>query len=533
IQAAFRTYEIRRTPLTPQDEKRAGMSYFHETIWNGVPKFLRRVDIALKNIGIDERVPYNVPLIQFSSWMGGDRDGNPRVTPEVTRDVCLLARMMAANLYCNQIENLMFELSMWRCIDEFRLMKSKGTQGKMLQSIAYKTIPPTEPYRVILGDVRDKLNHTRERSRQLLSNRISDIPEEATFTNVEQASLYLRTGINCINGKQEVMIGYSDLGKDVGRLSAVWELNKAQEELVKVAKKYGVKMTMFLHGRGGTVGRGGGPTHLAILSQPRIQLMVCSELQFKVKSLSNHLESNTCRYTAATFEHVMNPPVSPKPEWRALLDAMAVVATEEYRSVATLELEYGLQSHGSLLGRKQDLPIWLGFGAAFKYAIKKDVRNLHMLQDMYKHWPFFRVIIDFIEMVFAKGDPGIAALYNKLLVSKDLWAFGEKLRTNFEETKSLTAGHRDLLEGDPYLKLRLGDSYITTLNVFQAYTLKRICDQNYNVTLRPHISKEIMQSSKSALELVTLNPTSEYAPGLEDTLILTMKGIAPGLQNTG
>ncbi|XP_048597331.1 phosphoenolpyruvate carboxylase 3-like [Brassica napus] len=136
-------------------------------------------------------------------------------------------------------------------------------------------------------------------------------------------------------------------------------------------------------------------------------------------------------------------------------------------------------------------------------------------------------------MVFAKGDPGIAALYNKLLVSKDLWAFGEKLRTNFEETKSLTAGHRDLLEGDPYLKLRLGDSYITTLNVFQAYTLKRICDQNYNVTLRPHISKEIMQSSKSALELVTLNPTSEYAPGLEDTLILTMKGIAPGLQNTG
>ena len=51
------------------------MSYFHETIWNGVPKFLRRVDTALKNIGINERVPYNAPLIQFSSWMGGDRDG--------------------------------------------------------------------------------------------------------------------------------------------------------------------------------------------------------------------------------------------------------------------------------------------------------------------------------------------------------------------------------------------------------------------------------------------------------------------------
>ncbi|GKD70222.1 phosphoenolpyruvate carboxylase gene, partial [Tanacetum coccineum] len=75
IHAAFRTDEIRRTAPTPQDEMRAGMSYFYETIWKGVPKFLRRVDTALKNIGINERVPYNAPIIQFSSWMGGDRDG--------------------------------------------------------------------------------------------------------------------------------------------------------------------------------------------------------------------------------------------------------------------------------------------------------------------------------------------------------------------------------------------------------------------------------------------------------------------------
>ena len=75
IQAAFRTDEIRRTPPTPQDEMRAGMSYFHETIWNGLPTFLRRVDTALKLIGVEERLPHDIPLIQFSSWMGGDRDG--------------------------------------------------------------------------------------------------------------------------------------------------------------------------------------------------------------------------------------------------------------------------------------------------------------------------------------------------------------------------------------------------------------------------------------------------------------------------
>ncbi|TYH94740.1 hypothetical protein ES332_A12G059900v1 [Gossypium tomentosum] len=72
---------------------------------------------------------------------------------------------------------------------------------------------------------------------------------------------------NQINVKQEVMIGYLDSGKDVGRLSAAWKLYKAHEELIKVAKKFGMKLTMF-HGRGGTVGRGGGPTHLVILSQP-------------------------------------------------------------------------------------------------------------------------------------------------------------------------------------------------------------------------------------------------------------------------
>ncbi|KAK6934151.1 Phosphoenolpyruvate carboxylase [Dillenia turbinata] len=749
IQAAFRTDEIRRTPPTPQDEMREGMSYFHETIWKGVPKFLRRVDTALKNIGINERVPYNAPLIQFSSWMGGDRDGNPRVTPEVTRDVCLLARMMAANLYYSQIEDLMFELSMWRCSDELRVRADELHRTARKDAAKHyiefwKQVPPSEPYRVILGDVRDKLYQTREHARQLLAHAISDIPEEETYTNVDDPlELCYRSLCACgdrtiadgtlldflrqvstfglslvrldirqesdrhtdvldaitkhleigsyrewseeqrqewllselrgkrplfgpdlpkteeiadvldtfhvlaelpadnfgayiismatapsdvlavellqrechvkqplrvvplfekladldaapaavarlfsidwyksrINGKQEVMIGYSDSGKDAGRFSAAWQLYKAQEELIKVAKQYGIKLTMF-HGRGGTVGRGGGPTHLAILSQPpeTIHGSLRVTVQGEVIEQSfgeEHLCFRTLqRFTAATLEHGMHPLVSPKPEWRALMDEMAVVATEEYRSIvfqeprfveyfrlATPELEYGRMNIGSRPSKRKPsggieslraipwifawtqtrfhLPVWLGFRAAFKHVIEKDIRNLHMLKVMYNEWPFFRVTIDLVEMVFAKGDPGIAALYDKLLVSEDLWSFGEKLRKNYEETKSLLlqiAGHKDILEGDPYLKqrLRLRDSYITTLNVCQAYTLKRIRDPSFSVKVRPHISKEIIESSKPAIaELVSLNPTSEYAPGLEDTLILTMKGIAAGMQNTG
>jgi len=96
------------------------------------------------------------------------------------------------------------------------------------------------------------------------------------------------------------------------------------------------------------------------------------------------------------------------------------------------------------------------------------------------------------------------------------------------------AGHKDILEGDPYLKqgLRLRNPYITTLNVLQAYTLKRIRDPSFKVTPQPPLSKEFADENKPA-GLVKLNPASEYPPGLEDTLILTMKGIAAGMQNTG
>ncbi|KAF0902893.1 hypothetical protein E2562_019833 [Oryza meyeriana var. granulata] len=750
IQAAFRTDEIRRTQPTPQDEMRAGMSYFHETIWKGVPKFLRRVDTALKNIGIDERLPYNAPLIQFSSWMGGDRDGNPRVTPEVTRDVCLLARMMATNLYFSQIEDLMFELSMWRCNDELRVRADELHRASRKDAKHYiefwKQISPTEPYRVILGYVRDKLYYTRERSRHLLTSGFSDIPEDSTFTNVEQfleplelcyrslcasgdktiadgslldflrqvstfglslvkldirqeserhtdaldaITTHLGVGsyrewpeqrrqewllselrgrrlllgddlpaseevadvlgtfrviaelphdsfgayiismatapsdvlavellqrecrvaqplrvvplfekladleaapaavarlfsidwyVAKIGGRQEVMIGYSDSGKDAGRLSAAWQLYKAQEELVEVAKRYGVKLTMF-HGRGGTVGRGGGPTHLAILSQPPDTVNGSLRVTVQGEVIEHSFgEEHLCfrtlqRFTAATLEHGMHPPVAPKPEWRALMDEMAAVATEEYRSIifrearfveyfrsATPETEYGRMNIGSRPSKRKPsggieslraipwifawtqtrfhLPVWLGFGAAFRHAMAKDIRNIQTLREMYNEWPFFRVTLDLLEMVFAKGDPGIAALYDRLLVSHDLKPFGEQLRSNYEETKKLllqVAGHRDVLEGDPYLKqrLRLRDPYITTLNVCQAYTLKRIRDPSFQVTTpRRPLSKEFADEKRPA-ELVKLNPASEYAPGLEDTLILTMKGIAAGMQNTG
>lgn len=147
---------------------------------------------------------------------------------------------------------------------------------------------------------------------------------------------------NRINGNQEVMIGYSDSGKDAGRFSAAWQLYKAQEELTLTAKRFGVKLTMF-HGRGGTVGRGGGPTHLAILSQPPDTIHGSLRVTVQGEVIEQSFgEERLCfrtlqRFTAATLEHGMNPPISPKPEWRKLMDELAVIATNEYRSIVFQE----------------------------------------------------------------------------------------------------------------------------------------------------------------------------------------------------
>lgn len=130
---------------------------------------------------------------------------------------------------------------------------------------------------------------------------------------------------------------------------------------------------------------------------------------------------------------------------------------ESYKMQATPEMEYGRMNIGSRPSKRKPsggieslraipwifawtqtrfhLPVWLGFGAAFKHVIEKDPKNLQVLQDMYNQWPFFRVTLDLVEMVFAKGDPGIATLYDKLLVSDELWSFGERLRSSYDETK--------------------------------------------------------------------------------------------------
>ena len=206
VQSAWRTDEIRRSAPSPQDELRGGLSYFQETIFSGTPIFLRRLDSALASIG-QPRLPLEACPIVYSSWMCGDRDGNPFVTAEVTRDAVTLARFTAATLYYKEIESLMFELSMWRADHRLRAhvagARGAGDEASQARVIDerkrrnyadfWRPVSANEPYRVVLSELRDRLYDTRA----LLQNQLSGTefvaaPGSNPYTRTEELVAPLR-----------------------------------------------------------------------------------------------------------------------------------------------------------------------------------------------------------------------------------------------------------------------------------------------------------------------------------------------------
>ncbi|RWW43371.1 hypothetical protein BHE74_00050987 [Ensete ventricosum] len=366
IQAAFRTDEIRRTPPTPQDEMRAGMSYFHETIWKGVPKFLRRflepLELCYRSLCdcgdrpiadgslldfLRQVSTFGLSLVRLDIRQESDRHtdvidaitkhlgiGSYREWPEEQRQEWLLSELNGKRPLFGPDLPKTDEIA--DVLDTFHVIAELPPDnfGAYIISMA------TTPSDVLAVELLQRECHVKKPLRVVpLFEKLADLDAApAAVARLFSVEWYR----NRIDGKQEVMIGYSDSGKDAGRLSAAWQLYKAQEELIKVAKQYGVKLTMF-HGRGGTVGRGGGPTHLAILSQPpdtihgSLRVTVQGEVIEQCFG-EEHLCFRTLqRFTAATLEHGMRPPISPKPEWRALMDEMAIVATVEYRSIVFQE----------------------------------------------------------------------------------------------------------------------------------------------------------------------------------------------------
>ncbi len=348
-----------------------------------------------------------------------------------------------------------------------------------------------------------------------------------------------------IDGHQEVMIGYSDSAKDGGRLAATWELYTAQERVVSVCRAHGVRVTLF-HGRGGSVGRGGGPTHLAIQSQPpgsidgTLRVTEQGEMIDSKFSLPAIAERTLELYTTAVLEATLMPGVPVTERWRALMQALADDSRAAYRRVvyetpefveyfrlATPEVELGQLRIGSRPARRRPgsgveslraipwvfawtqtrlmLPAWLGVGEALWHAMARG--ELEELRAMYREWPFFRSMLDLIAMVLAKASPEIAAHYDAELVPAALRGLGEQLRNRLEETIRAVlqvTGHAHLLADNPVLRrsIDVRNPYVDPINLVQVELLSRIRQAGDD-------------------------------PALLDAFLVTVNGVAAGMRNTG
>jgi len=331
-----------------------------------------------------------------------------------------------------------------------------------------------------------------------------------------------RMFVGSLGGVQEVMLGYSDSNKDGGFVTSGWELYKAEIGLIELFRRHDVKLRLF-HGRGGTVGRGGGPSYEAILAQPagavQGQIRVTEQGEIISSKYSNPDlgRRNLEAMTAATLEATLLQPEQKAPDERYLqtmeqLSAYAYAAYrglvyetegfEEYFLASTVISEISSLNIGSRpasrkqLGRISDLraipwvfswaqcrlmlPGWYGFGSAVEKWLEANPDNgMALLQKMYQDWPFFRTQLSNMDMVLAKSSIAIASRYAALVEDE---ALRRKIfsRIRDEWRASIDAllrisGNDKLLQGNPLLERSIQNRfpYLDPLNHIQVEMLKR------------------------------------------------------------
>jgi len=369
--------------------------------------------------------------------------------------------------------------------------------------------------------------------------------------NVTYAALLKASG-----NTQEVMLGYSDSCKDGGILASAWNLYQAQQQITALAKKHGVDLRLF-HGRGGTIGRGGGPTHESILSQPTGT--VNGEIKFTEQGeVLSYKYSNT---ETAVYElsmgitglmkasrSLITGPQPDNPEYLEIMKELAASGERQYRSLtdetagfldyfyeATPVSEIALMNIGSrpshrkkadrskgsvraigwVFGWAQSrhtLPAWYGIGTALENWLQLHPQQLHKLQDMYRDWPFFRALLSNSQMALFKADMHIAESYVSLCHDQDSARpiYGT-INAEYQRTVDNVlqiAQLDELMAETPRLALSLKrrNPYLDPLNQIQVTLLKRFRDESLDEESRNQ----------------WLTP-----------LLRTINAIAAGMRNTG
>lgn len=353
------------------------------------------------------------------------------------------------------------------------------------------------------------------------------------------------------NNYQEIMLGYSDSNKDGGYLSSCWTLYKAQQQLTAIGDEFGVKITFF-HGRGGTVGRGGGPTYEAITAQPlrsindRIRLTEQGEvignkygnkdaayynLEMLVSATINRMitKKKSDTNTSNRYEYIMDQVVKRSYQiYRDLVfgnehfydyffESSPIKAISSFnigsRPAArkTITEISGLRAIPWVFSWSQSrvmFPGWYGVGSSFKEFIDENPKeNLAFLRKMYKNWPFFQSLLSNVDMVLSKSNMNIAFEYAKLCEDEKVQEIYYTILDEWQLTKNVILAIEDydeLLEENPYLRdsLDYRMRYFNILNYIQ-------------------------------LELIKRQRRGELSPDEERLIHVTINGIATGLRNSG
>ena len=352
-------------------------------------------------------------------------------------------------------------------------------------------------------------------------------------------------------GWQEVMLGYSDSNKDGGFLTSGWELYKAEIALIEVFQRHGVRLRLF-HGRGGSVGRGGGPSYQAILAQPggAVQgaIRVTEQGEVIASKYSNPEvgRRNLEILAAATLEATLLHPrqAAPRAEYLAAMEYLPAEAYRAYRSLVyetagferyfwestvigeIVKLNIGSRPASRKASTRIDdlraipwvfswaqcrlmLPGWYGFGTAVKaWLVKNPKDGMEVLKEMYKEWPFFEALLSNMDMVLAKSNIAIASRYAELVSDAPLRAtIFSRLRAEWQDTIDVLLaimGQQELLEGNAPLarSIRHRFPYLDPLN---------------------HMQLELLKRHRAG------NTDEDLVQGIH----LTINGIAAGLRNSG
>ena len=693
----WNTDDLKRVKPSPFDEARWGLAIIEDSLWDTIPKVYRRLNsIFVQNM--DKGLPKNFNPIEFGSWMGGDRDGNPNVTAKVTKEVILLSRWEAAKLYEKTLTKIIRSYSMEKCsnqilkktgksyepyrvflrplrdkmrtthrmIEQHLVNKKPLDQKKLLNSkedilkplrVVRQSLEQNNNENLASGELLDlmrrakcfginlaKLDIRQESSRhsQLISefvkkrynknylkfseiekinflksklkspknvinkfkfknrennevwstfnvlakepseclgayvismtssasdilsvsflqkeakikNKLRVVPLFETLDDLINAKSIMESLFshkwyrNLINHKQEVMIGYSDSSKDAGKICASWHQYKAQEEIVKLGKKFNIEITFF-HGRGGSAGRGGGPIQATMRSLPpnsvngRIRITDQGEVIQQKYGYEPLAKYNLCSYIGAVSEASLNPPPQPKDSWRALIEKMAEISKSSYRKninqssdfikyfkTVTPHVSLGKLSIGSRPSKRKNvdniqslraipwifawtqirlmLPAWLGSAEALRYANIKEFRKT--LYDMERNWPFFNSMLDILDMVISKVDPDVSKIYEEYLADEKLKRVGKRLRFQFDVIKKLNK------EITPNEISKLRKQFRTSIIVRNIYT------EVLNI-IQPIVIKKI-KTNKNKVDKKYLN----------DALLTSIAGISAAMKNTG